>query len=90
VADRRSRQRQPPDFIGVEMDAMREPGPLAKPSAIVEIVERAAAVELLTETVLVLGFGEVVCSRTFSSAVVTENGEQGASAICTMASSARW
>src|SRR4029079_8617207 len=37
VAHRRSRWRQPPDFIAVEMDAMREPGPLAEPSAIVEI-----------------------------------------------------
>ena len=59
VADRRSRQRQPPDFIGVEMDAVREPGPLAEPAAILQIVERTAAVDFLAEAVLVLGFGEM-------------------------------
>ena len=84
------------------MDAVREPGPRAEPSAIVEIVERAAAVELLAEAVLVLGFGEMgvqparrslrreLRGRSHQRASCTENGEQGASAICTMAPSARW
>ena len=41
------------------MDAVREPGPRVEPAALLEIVERPAAVHLLAELVLVLGLGQM-------------------------------
>ena len=38
---------------------MREPRPLTEPSAILEIIKRAAAMDVLAIAVLILGFGEV-------------------------------
>ena len=74
---------------------MGEPDPVVEPTAILQIVERAAFVELLAKTIFVLGLGKMSVQAHVQalgqiavnriSAVVTENGEHGASAICTMA-----
>ena len=81
------------------MDAMRHPDPLVEPAALLEIIERPAP-KFLTIAVLIRGLGEMRvqphAGRAASSAVarisdvVTENGEHGASAICTMAPSPAW
>src|SRR6202011_5708653 len=59
MADRRSCPRQTHHLIRVEVDSVREPRPLAEPSAILKIVKRAAAIDLLAVAVLILRFGEV-------------------------------
>ena len=59
VGDGGSCPAEPCDFAFVEMNAVRQPGPLAKPAAILQIVERAAAVEFVAVAVLVLGLGEM-------------------------------
>ena len=91
---------EPFDFVVVEVNAMRKPRPFVQAAEILQIVERAAFVELLTKTVPILGFSKVRVRahiQSFAksaveriSEVVTEKGEQGASAICTIAPSPLW
>lgn len=50
---------EPLHLVGVEKYAVSEPGPRIEPAALLEIVERAAAIHLLAEFVLVLGLGEM-------------------------------
>ena len=59
MADRRSCPRQAHHLVGLEVNSMGEPRPLAEPSAILEIVKRAAAIDVFAIAVLILGFGEV-------------------------------
>src|SRR6266478_8846337 len=59
MADGRSRPCQTHHLVGVEVNAVGKPRPLAEPSAIVEVVERPAAIDFLAIAVLILGFGEV-------------------------------
>src|SRR6202011_1668860 len=59
MADRRSCPRQTHHLVRVEVDSVREPRPLAEPSAILKIVKWATAIDLLAVAVLILGFGEM-------------------------------
>ena len=55
----RSSTGEPRKFIGVEMHAVRQPGPLIEPAAFLQIFERSALMDLQAIAVLVLSFGEV-------------------------------
>ena len=50
---------QPLHLVGIEEDAVREPGACIEPAALLDIIQRPAAIHLYAEFVLVLGFGEV-------------------------------
>ena len=54
-----ARRRQPGDLGAVEMDAVREPGPLMQPAALLQIVERAATIHGPAKLGFVAGLGEV-------------------------------
>ncbi len=59
MADGRLGLAEPLHLVGIEEDAVGEPGPRIEPAALLEIVERTAAIHLLAEFVLVLGLGEM-------------------------------
>src|SRR6185436_2319202 len=55
MTDGRLRLAEPLHLIGVEKYAVSKPGPRIEPAALLEIVERTAAIHLQAELVLVLG-----------------------------------
>src|SRR5581483_12043629 len=59
MTDGRPRPPKPLHLRGIEEDAMREPSAGIEPAALLEIIERPAIVDLLTEFVLVLGLREM-------------------------------
>ena len=83
---------EPPDLLGAEMHAVREPGPRTHPAGLFEKIDRPHGIDVETETLFVLGlaemgvelaivqFGESARYRAINRRV-TENGEQGASAM---------
>ena len=50
---------EPVYFVTCEMDAMRDPGVLAEPAAVLQIIQWPHAVELMTVAVFILRFGEM-------------------------------
>ena len=59
MADRGSRLPQPFHFLRVEMNAVSQPCSRVQPTALLQIIERPAAIHLLTEFVLVFGLRQV-------------------------------
>ena len=95
MADADARLAEPGDLLGIEMNAVREPGAARHPAGFLEEIDRPQAIHLETEALLVVGLaemgvqlavvalGQAARSRP-SDRLVTENGEHGASAtrIC--------
>ena len=98
MAHRRPVPAEPGDLVVVEMDAVRQPDPVVEPAALLEIVDRPAAEGARGTTpprrssrrdgcaAGSQALGEAEPSRI--RRLVTENGEQGARAICSIAPSA--
>ena len=58
---------EPPDFLIIEMNAMREPGPVLQPTTLLEIIYRAAGKLLDAIGVLVMGFAQMRMKATIAA-----------------------
>ena len=87
---------EPADLVGVEMDAVRDPGSGAQPAGVVEEIDRALAERLHGVDILVGRLAEVAVQpgvvafgQSFADSLITRcgtaSGEQGASATCIIA-----